>query len=84
MDPDWHRRLSQASEENDWETATSLISDEILDRFAYSGSAQDLIEQLNRVREEGIDRVDLGTPHGIKPEIAIRILGGEVLPQLGL
>jgi len=81
MDPDWHTRLSQASQRADWDTAATLIPDEILDRFAYAGDPHDLIALLERARAGGIDRVDLGTPHGLEPAVGIRLLGERVLPH---
>ena len=81
LDADWQGRLSEASQRGDWEAAAALISDEILDRFVYAGNPSDLIAQLERAREGGIYRVDLGTPHGIQPQEGIRLLGERVLPH---
>jgi 5,10-methylenetetrahydromethanopterin reductase len=84
IQPDWHAGLSEASQQGDWETAAGMISDEILDRFAYAGDPEDLINLLERAREGGIDRVDLGTPHGVKPAVGIQLLGDRVLPHFDL
>jgi 5,10-methylenetetrahydromethanopterin reductase len=84
VDAHWHARLSQASQRADWETAAALISDEILDRFAYAGDPHDLIVLLERARAGGIHRVDLGTPHGLEPAVGIRLLGERVLPHFDL
>jgi 5,10-methylenetetrahydromethanopterin reductase len=84
VDPDWHAQLSQASQRADWEAAAALISNDILDRFAYAGDAHDLIALLERARAGGINRVDLGTPHGLEPAMGIRLLGERVLPHFEL
>jgi 5,10-methylenetetrahydromethanopterin reductase len=80
MDPEWHGRLQAASRRGDWDTAEGLVSEEILDRFAYSGDAEDLIRLIARARAAGIDRIDLGTPHGLDEAAGIRMLGERVLP----
>ena len=81
MDPDWFDRLRAASKRGDWDSAASLISDDILDRFTYSGNADDLLRLLERARAGGISRVDLGTPHGLDEAEGIRLLGEAVLPH---
>jgi 5,10-methylenetetrahydromethanopterin reductase len=82
LDPEWHAQLTKASQRADWETAAALISDEILDRFVYAGDPCDIVNQLERARDGGIDRVDLGTPHGLNPAEGVRLLGEQVLPKL--
>lgn len=64
------------------EHAANLISDDVLDTFAFSGNAQDLIEQAEALRDAGASRVEFGTPHGIDPIKGIKILGEQVLPAL--
>ncbi len=68
--------------QGDWDAAARLISDDLLDRFAFSGSADDLIEHANRLFEAGANRIEFGTPHGLEPENGIRLLGQQVIPAL--
>jgi len=65
-----------------WDAAAGLISDDLLDRFAFSGSADDVIAQASRLFEAGARRIEFGTPHGLLPEQGIRLLGEKVIPAL--
>ncbi|MEO1644379.1 MAG: LLM class flavin-dependent oxidoreductase [Chloroflexota bacterium] len=82
LDPHYVTRLQAEVERNDFDAAAKLISDEMLDKFAFSGNADDLIAQSHALLEAGTHRIDFGTPHGLNPEIGIRILGETVLPEL--
>ena len=43
------------------------ISDEMLDRFAFSGTPDDILRQVQAIRAAGATRVEFGTPHGLDP-----------------
>ena len=75
-------RLQSLVEQDDLDTATKLISDNLLDRFAFSGNAEDIIQQTQALFLAGASRVEFGTPHGIHSETGIRLLGEKVLPAL--
>jgi 5,10-methylenetetrahydromethanopterin reductase len=66
----------------DRESAGRLISDDLLDKFAFSGRPQDLITQAEILFDAGVQRVEFGTPHGLDPKNGIRLLGEVVLPGL--
>ena len=82
IDPDFIERLQTHVNQRDWDSAAAMISDELLDRFAFSGSANDVIEQSHRLFAAGAGRVEFGTPHGLKPETGIMMLGRTVIPAL--
>lgn len=82
LEPNLVRRLQGHVSNGDIESATNLISDDLLDRFALAGNATDVIDQANRLFEAGAGRVEFGTPHGIPSENGIRILGEKVIPAL--
>jgi 5,10-methylenetetrahydromethanopterin reductase len=82
IDPGLIQRLQVLATQQDWRAASRLISDEVLDRFAFSGNPHDLIEHVMRLFEAGAGRVEFGTPHGIPSEKGIRLLGEKVLPPL--
>jgi 5,10-methylenetetrahydromethanopterin reductase len=75
-------RLQTLANQGDWDSAARLISDDLLDRFALSGSAHDIIDHANRLFAAGTSRIDFGTPHGLPSESGIRILGQQVVPAL--
>jgi 5,10-methylenetetrahydromethanopterin reductase len=64
--------------------AAALISDDLLDRFAFAGRPDDLIAQAEALFAAGASRIEFGTPHGAgtNPAAAIRMLGERVLPAL--
>jgi 5,10-methylenetetrahydromethanopterin reductase len=74
------RRLTAAG---DHEAAGRFIPDEILDRFAFSGTPEHVASLINAVLAAGASRVDLGTPHGLTDEEGIDLIGRRVLPLLG-
>lgn len=82
IEPTFIARLRMFANQGDWDSAASLISDDLLDRFAFSGSANDIIEQANALFVAGARRIEFGTPHGLKPETGIHILGAQVIPAL--
>ncbi|HEX2911325.1 MAG TPA: LLM class flavin-dependent oxidoreductase [Chloroflexia bacterium] len=79
-DPEWLERIKAAGEREDYDYISRQISDEMLERFAIVGNPQDIIRQVERMLEAGASRVEFGTPHGLKSEDGIRLLGEEVIP----
>jgi len=62
--------------------AGALIPDEVLDRFAFSGTPSHVAGLARRVLEAGAGRVDFGAPHGLTDEDGVALLGTAVLPRL--
>ena len=62
--------------------AGGTISDDVLDRFAMSGTPEQVAQQAKRLFEAGAHRVEFGSPHGLTAEEGIRLLGEQVLPRL--
>jgi 5,10-methylenetetrahydromethanopterin reductase len=82
LEPELLARIEQFSNQKDYDAAARLISDETLDRFAFAGNPNDLIEHAERLFAAGASRVEFGTPHGLNPKTGIRLLGEKVLPAL--
>lgn len=82
IEPELIERLKTLAAQHDWEAAAALISDDVLERFAFAGDADDIIAHAERLFAAGAGRIEFGTPHGIAPERGIRILGEKVLPAL--
>lgn len=60
-----------------------LISDELLDKFAFSGDAGDLIRQCEALYAAGANRIEIGTPHGLHDAgTGIDLIGRQVIPAL--
>lgn len=81
-EPEWLARLRQAAARQDFDAAAGLISDELLARFAFAGTPQEVAAQAEALFGAGVSRVEFGTPHGLTPEKGLRLLGQEVLPRL--
>ena len=83
VDPELIQRLQRAADSGDFAGGASLISDELLDKFAFSGNANDIIQQCEQLFAAGVDRIELGTPHGVAvAATGINIIGKQVLPAL--
>ncbi len=82
IEPPLTERLQVLANRGEWDAAARLISDDVLDRFAFSGSAHDLIEHANHLFAAGANRIEFGTPHGLDSANGIRILGQQVIPAL--
>jgi 5,10-methylenetetrahydromethanopterin reductase len=81
-DPDLLARLRRFAVRREFKAASNLISDDLLDRFAFSGSAADIVRQCEAIFDAGASRIEFGTPHGLRSENGIRILGEQVIPAL--
>jgi len=62
--------------------AGALIPDDVLDRFALSGTPEQVAAQARALFAAGAGRVEFGTPHGLTGAEGVRLLGTRVLPLL--
>jgi 5,10-methylenetetrahydromethanopterin reductase len=81
-DPDLLKEMQSHVNSGDLESASRLISDSLLERFAFAGNAADIIRQAESLFDAGTQRIEFGTPHGLTSDKGIDILGKEVLPAL--
>lgn len=82
IDPGFSEKLGVLVNQGDWDSAAAMISDDMLDKFAFSGNADDLIRQANVLFDAGASRIEFGTPHGLNPTTGLSIIGDVVLPEL--
>lgn len=82
LDPELLQRLQVAAARYDFAGAAALISDELLQRFAFAGTPADVAAHAQSLLDAGADRVEFGTPHGLTPATGLRLLGEQVLPAL--
>jgi 5,10-methylenetetrahydromethanopterin reductase len=64
------------------EAAGRLIPDDVLDRFAFSGTPERVAKQAQTLIDAGVHRVEFGTPHGLTDDRGVDLLGSAVLPLL--
>jgi 5,10-methylenetetrahydromethanopterin reductase len=62
--------------------AGAAIPDDVLDRFAFSGTPEHVAALARAVLDAGAGRVDFGTPHGLSDRAGVELLGTRVLPLL--
>jgi 5,10-methylenetetrahydromethanopterin reductase len=75
-------RISALAAAGDDAAAGALIPDDVLDRFAFSGTPEQVAGQARAVIAAGAGRIDFGTPHGLTDADGVRLLGTRVLPLL--
>ena len=51
------------------------ISDELLRRFAFAGTPDEIAEQAEALFAAGATRVEFGTPHGLDERRGVELLG---------
>jgi 5,10-methylenetetrahydromethanopterin reductase len=66
----------------DVEAAAALIPDELLERFAFAGTPEQVAAHATAVIAAGAARVEFGTPHGLSDDSGVALLGSRVLPLL--
>lgn len=82
VEPELVRRLQSLANQQAWDDAAALISDDLLEKFAFAGDAADIIRQCEALFDAGARRVEFGTPHGLDPARGIKLLGEQVVPAL--
>jgi 5,10-methylenetetrahydromethanopterin reductase len=82
VEPELIARLRQCADQGDTRAGAALISDDLLDRFAFAGNPQDIINQCETLFAAGAGRIEFGTPHGLVSAAGIRLLGEVVVPAL--
>lgn len=84
IEPERLERISRLVDTGERDEAAALISDDLLAKFAFAGTPDDIIAQTQAIFEAGASRVEFGTPHGLDAHTGIKLLGERVLPALKL
>ncbi|MCC6703813.1 MAG: LLM class flavin-dependent oxidoreductase, partial [Thermomicrobiales bacterium] len=74
--------MARLVDQDDLDGAAALVSDDLLDRFAFAGTPAEIARQAQKLFEAGVTRIEFGTPHGFNDAKGIRLLGEQVLPAL--
>lgn len=83
VEPELIVRLQALADAQAYADAARLISDDLLERFAFAGNPADLVRQAEALFAAGAQRIEFGTPHGLSdPMAGIRLLGEKVIPAL--
>ncbi len=82
LEPELVARVRALVAAGDDEGAGALISDDVLDHFAFAGRPEEISAHVEAVFEAGAGRVDFGTPHGVPERRGVQLLCADVLPRL--
>lgn len=80
IEPELLAKLKQLAAEYDFAKAATYISDELLSKFAFAGTPEQIGAQTAVLLEAGANQVEWGTPHGLTKDSGLRLLGERVLP----
>ncbi|WFE36357.1 LLM class flavin-dependent oxidoreductase [Micromonospora sp. WMMD975] len=76
------KRVGDLVDAGEHAAAGRSIPDDVLDRFAFSGTPEQVAAQAQALIDAGVRRVEFGTPHGLTDERGVDLLGSAVLPLL--
>ena len=82
LDPAGLAAIQRLVRAGDHEGAGRMVPDAVLDRFAFSGTPDQVATQVVALFEAGATRVEFGTPHGLTAARGIELLGRRVLPAV--
>jgi 5,10-methylenetetrahydromethanopterin reductase len=73
-------RLDELREQGRIDEAAALIPDEVVDRFAFAGTPEQVAGQARELLDAGACRVEFGPPHGLDERVGVRLLAERVAP----
>ena len=82
LEPVLVARVRELVRARDHDAAGGLIPDDLLERFAFAGTPEEVALHAEAVLAAGARRVDFGTPHGVPERRGIELLCARVLPRL--
>ena len=74
--------ISSLAKKYDFKGAGELIDDQLLQKFSFVGTPEEIVNQAVEIFKKGANRVEFGTPHGFDSMKGIKLLGTEVLPAI--
>jgi 5,10-methylenetetrahydromethanopterin reductase len=82
LDPELRAALRARVAAGEAAAAAQLISDEVVDLFAFAGTPAQIAGQAEALFEAGARRVEFGSPHGLDERTGVELLSREVVPRL--
>ncbi len=83
LDLDLIACIQKATSKYNFDEASEYIDDELLQLFAFVGTPDEITRQTLNLFNAGANRVEFGTPHGLRTEYdGVELLGKEVLPNV--
>jgi 5,10-methylenetetrahydromethanopterin reductase len=82
VDPEVLERMKPLLRSLQIEEAGRLIPDDVLNKFSFCGTPDDLVAQSEEIYAAGAQRIEFDTPFGVTPQRGLELLGTRVLPAL--
>jgi 5,10-methylenetetrahydromethanopterin reductase len=82
VDPELISALAARIAAGDEDGAGRLIPEDTLDLFAFSGTPDQVADQVQALYDAGARRVDFGSPQGLDERTGVQLLVDEVAPRL--
>ncbi|WP_162938642.1 LLM class flavin-dependent oxidoreductase [Mycobacterium kyogaense] len=82
VDPALLERMSVLLRAHEYEAAGRLIPDDLLDKFTFAGTPDEVAAHAAAVYDAGVTRIEFDSPFGLTPASGVELLGTRVLPAL--
>lgn len=82
VEPELAARLRALVSAGAYAEAGALIPDDLLDRFCFAGTPEEVAGHAEALFAAGATRIEFGTPHGVTDRHGVELLGRAVLPIL--
>jgi 5,10-methylenetetrahydromethanopterin reductase len=82
VDPALLERMAVLLRAHQYEAAGRLIPDDLLDKFTFAGTPDEVAAHAAAVYDAGVTRIEFDSPFGLTPANGVELLGTRVLPAL--
>jgi 5,10-methylenetetrahydromethanopterin reductase len=82
VDPDLLSRMDTLLRQHRYDEAGRLIPDDLLDKFTFAGTPEEVAAHAAAVYDAGATRIEFDSPFGLTPASGVELLGTRVLPIL--
>lgn len=82
VDPELLSRMDVLLRSHRYEEAGRLIPDDLLDKFTFTGTPEEVAEHAAAVYDAGATRIEFDSPFGLTAAGGVELLGKRVLPIL--
>lgn len=72
-------QIRKEIENGNYKKASSLVSEKMIDKFSVSGTVDDCIKQIKKLKEAGAENIVLGSPIGPEKTRGIELVGEEII-----
>ncbi|RLI88939.1 MAG: 5,10-methylenetetrahydromethanopterin reductase [Archaeoglobales archaeon] len=73
--------LNNAFATGNWKAVNEAVTDEMVDIFSISGTPEDVIERIEKLKKVGVTQVVAGSPIGPNKAKSIKLMGKEIVTR---